>query len=147
VVYALAYTLSYARPAQSGIGWIVLPALGCTGSAVIGSMDRRECAPRSGRRRFLIPALFLTFFGFIAASSAIMQPHDAKQIGAFVPLVVAVCYIVLGLGVGRRIALAGLALAVLTLTGYFAFPGIFELWMAVVGGGTMILSGFWLRRV
>jgi hypothetical protein len=95
----------------------------------------------------LIPALFLTFFGFIAASSAIMQPHDAKQIGAFVPLVVAVCYIVLGLGVGRRIALAGLALAVLTLTGYFAFPGIFELWMAVVGGGTMILSGFWLRRV
>jgi hypothetical protein len=147
IIYALAYALSYMRPAQSNLIWIVLASLGSVGSVVAASLDQRERASSDGNGWLVIPALFLTFLGFIAASSAIMQPHDPRQVGAFVPLVVAVGYIVLGLGVGSRIALAGVALAALTLVGFFAFPGIFELWMAVVGGGTLILSGLWLRRV
>jgi hypothetical protein len=88
-----------------------------------------------------------TFLVFIVATSAIMQPQDPRQMAAFVPLVVAVCYVVLGLGAGSRITLAGVALGALTLVGYFAFPSIFMLWMAVVAGGTLVLSGLWLRRV
>jgi hypothetical protein len=144
-VYAVAYALSYFRPAQAGWGWVVLIALGSLGSTVIGARDRPD--RQSGRAALIIPTLMATFFVFIVATSAIMQPQDPRQMGAFVPLVVAVCYVVLGLGAGSRITLAGVALGALTLVGYFAFPSIFMLWMAVVAGGTLVLSGLWLRRV
>ena len=38
-------------------------------------------------------------------------------------------------------------IAVLTLIGFFYLPVYFGLWMAVVGGGGLILGGLWLRSV
>jgi hypothetical protein len=141
-IYAAAYAMSYFRPAQAGLSWFVLILLGSVASTVIGMRDRR------GRRTSaVIPTLMATFLVFIFASAAIMQPQDPRQMGAFVPLVVAACYVVLGLGAGSRITLAGVALGGLTLFGYFAFPSIFMLWMAVVAGSTLVLSGLWLQRV
>jgi hypothetical protein len=35
---------------------------------------------------------------------------------------------------------------VLTIVGFFVLPAIFMLWMAVVGGGALVLGGLWLRR-
>jgi hypothetical protein len=43
--------------------------------------------------------------------------------------------------------LAGVVVAALTLIGFFGLPQYFLLWMAVVGGGALILGGFWLRSV
>ncbi len=146
VIYAVAYAISYGRPAQANIAWAVLIVAGSVASMVIGGRDRSDRAAGS-KKWAIVPALFVTFLAFIMATAAVMQPQDPKQMAAFVPLVVAVAYIVMGLGAGRRIALAGVALGVLTLVGYFGFPAIFMLWMAVVGGGTLILSGLWLRRV
>jgi hypothetical protein len=40
----------------------------------------------------------------------------------------------------------GIALAALTLFGYFEVVTHFDMWMAVVGGGSLILAGIWLRR-
>ena len=37
------------------------------------------------------------------------------------------------------------AIAVLTLVGFFWLPQLFLLWMAVVGGGALIFAGLWLR--
>jgi hypothetical protein len=54
-------------------------------------------------------------------------------------------YFLSGLWIGSRLAVTGLALAVLTLVGYYLFPAYFLLWMAVVGGGALILAGAWLR--
>ena len=62
-----------------------------------------------------------------------------------VSLIVALFYFLGGLWIGSRLAVTGLALAVLTLVGYYLFPAYFLLWMAVVGGGALILAGVWLR--
>jgi hypothetical protein len=140
-VYAAAYSFSYFRPHLAQWPWLVLVPIASVGDIIIGKRDR------SGGDWTIFPILFCTFLVFILATAAIMQPHDPNQMGAFVPLVVAACYIALGVGAGKRILYTGVALGVLTLVGFFAFPAIFLLWMAVVGGGAMVLGGLWLRQV
>jgi hypothetical protein len=76
-----------------------------------------------------------------------MSPVNGRQIEAFIPLVVAASYAVMGCWVGLRLTVAGGALAALTLCGFFFVPAYFSLWMAVVGGGALVLGGLWLRRV
>jgi DNA-binding MarR family transcriptional regulator len=69
------------------------------------------------------------------------------QAGAVFPLLVALWYALLGIWRrGMRMALLGLVLGLLTVAGYFWLAQYFLLWMAVVGGGALILGGFWLRR-
>jgi hypothetical protein len=140
-IYAAAYTLCYFRPQQAGIVWLVIVPLGMLGDVAIawrdlGSrLDWRPCA-----------VLSTTFVVLVIATAFIMRPHDPRQMSAFVPLLVACLYIALGLRLGLRITLAGVALGGLTLFGYFALHPWFMLWMAAVGGGTLVLSGLWLRR-
>jgi hypothetical protein len=76
-----------------------------------------------------------------------MHPWDPRQVAAFVPLVVAAAYAVLGMSLGPRFVFIGLALGLLTLIGFFALSSIFMLWMAAVGGSALVLGGLWLRRV
>jgi len=140
-VYAAMYTFSYFRPHQAGITWLVIVPLVLIGDVVIARRDRGDRIDWT-----VVPILIATFLVFITATAVIMRPHDPRQMAAFVPLVVACVYIALGTGVGRRITFAGVALGGLTLFGYFALHPWFMLWMAAVGGGTLVLSGLWLRR-
>ena len=39
----------------------------------------------------------------------------------------------------------GLIITVLALVGFFLLPGIFYMWMAVLGGGGMIALGLYIR--
>ena len=70
-----------------------------------------------------------------------------REAGAIAPLVVAMFYALLGVWKGVRFLVAGAALAALTLGGMFWLPQYFLLWMAAVGGGSLVLVGLWLRKV
>jgi len=141
-VYVAAYTFSYFRPHQSGIAWLVIVPLVLLGDVAIA---RRDLGSRFVDWRPWA-LLSLTFVAFLIATAAIMRPHDVRQMAAFVPLLVACLYIASGIRLGHRITLAGVALGALTLFGYFVLHPWFLLWMAAVGGGTLVLSGLWLRR-
>jgi hypothetical protein len=57
-------------------------------------------------------------------------------------------YCLIGIWVrGARMLMAGMTLAALTLFGFFFLKQYFALWMAVVGGGGLVLGGFWLKSV
>jgi hypothetical protein len=43
------------------------------------------------------------------------------------------------------LTVTGIGMAALTLVGYYLFPAYFFFWMAVVGGGALMLAGLWLR--
>ncbi len=139
--YAAGYFYGFLRPEHAGAAWLVLVPLATIGDVMIGGGSNR------GANWQVFAGLLATFLAFVMATATIMQPQDPRQMAAFVPLLVACCYIVLGIGAGRRLVFTGIALFVLTLLGFFAFPAIFLLWMAVVGGGGLILGGLWLRRV
>ena len=66
--------------------------------------------------------------------------------GAIIPLLIAWSYVIMGLWLGARFLVAGLVVAAVTLGGYFYWPEHFCGLMAVVGGGTLIVTGLWLQE-
>ena len=140
VIYAVAYTASFLRPAEANLIWTVATPAGILGNVLIA----RGCKP-SADLGFALGAI-AALLAFTCAAVAVMQPRDPQQIAAFVPLVVALVYVMFGLRHGLRFAATGIALGVLTCAGFFALRETFMLWMAVIGGGSLILAGLWLRR-
>jgi hypothetical protein len=56
-------------------------------------------------------------------------------------------YSIVGLWIGPAFVVIGLSITALTLVGYYAFASAwFDLWMAVVNGGGLMLGGLWMRR-
>ncbi len=140
-IYAAAYSIEFILPQYGGLPWVVLGPAGGVG----GFLLAQRCGSRAGSGFF--SAAILAIVAFVVASVAIMRPQDPNQLAAFVPLVVALVYTLWGLAIGRRLMFTGIGLGVLTVFGFFALPGFFLLWMAVVAGGGLALGGFWLRHV
>jgi hypothetical protein len=145
VVWALGYTISDLLPAASGQAWFGLSLVGVLADFVL-SRTRLGC-DALGPNRWRFAAGWLAIGGFFGALFTVLGPVSTHQVGAVIPLFVALAYVLLGLWRGVRFLIAGLLIAVLTLIGYFYVPAHFDLWMAIVGGGALIIAGLWLRRI
>ena len=86
---------------------------------------------------------FIAFGLFCSLVLVHLTPH---QLGTFWPVYFMLVYTIAGLWVGRAFVVIGLSIIALTLTGYFLIGGAFDLWMAFVNGGGLILGGLWMRR-
>jgi hypothetical protein len=73
-------------------------------------------------RQHLIDMNEVTLKAEAAPKLAVMAPVTSRQIGAFIPLVVAASYAVVGLWQGLRFIVAGAVIAGLTLGGFFPVP-------------------------
>jgi hypothetical protein len=125
--------------------WPVLSLTGTVGSFWIGWRLSRA---KSSGFDWRYGATFLAIFLFVTAVFLIVPPKDENQFGAFFPVLVSLYYALIGIWArGLRMVFLGAALLVLTLIGFFYFHNIFQLWMAIVGGGGLILGGLWLRSV
>ncbi len=144
VVWMIGYGATYAKPEWSQV-WPVLVLLGVAASFWIGWRTKNESPSRYDWR---YGATLIAIALFIAALFAIMPPRNGDQISAFFPLLAALLYSIIGIWTrGMRIIVAGVAITSLTLGGYFWLADYFMLWMAVVGGGALVLGGLWLRSV
>ena len=85
-------------------------------------------------------------FFYCFAAVAIAAPVDGKQLAMYIILFVTVGWIAMGLLLSFASAWWGLALLALSLIGYFLLPGIFYIWMAILGGGGMIALGIYVRN-
>ncbi len=138
VCYGLADVLP---PAQAGLTW--------TGGSLLGVVASFYAGIRTGKTNGSWRALgsFLTIAGFVLATGIILPPASQDAGSAFISLVVAMFYLLMGIWRGARILATGLLLAALTLGGYLTIHQHFQLYMGVVTGGALILAGLWLRRV
>lgn len=145
VIWIVGYGASDLFPRRAGWIWIALLMAALVASMAIG----RHAAPdRLGIKNNWRYALsFIAIWAFFVATYAVMAPVSAMQQGAFPPLVVAFVYVLLGLWLGPRLLIAGLAVGALTLGGFFHLPQHFLLWEGFVAGGALFLAGFWFRRV
>ncbi len=159
VLWAVGYGLHEPWPRRGLAIWMTIVAIGLAANFAISlrSATRRDrqagriADPKwpaaVARLRWGFPGIVLTAFAFIAATLAVMAPVNGRQVGAFIPLVVAAGYAVVGLWQGLRFIIAGAVIGGLTLGGFFLVPAHFDLWMAGVGGGALILAGCWFRGV
>lgn len=139
-IWIIGYTVSYFRPG----GWRVWLALVPAGILATIWIDKRSRRVRGWNYGVECLAIFL----FIYAIYRILPPKSTVQGAALFPLVIALLYVFLGMSThAARITLLGFVLGALTVGGFFWLPQYFLLWVAGVGGRTLILAGSWLRRV
>lgn len=139
-IWCVAYTLTDYFPHQANAIWGILTPIGVIAGMIVTRIGRRQL-----QWRYL--AAVIAVFGFFLAAFAVMWPVSGQQIAAFIPLFVALMYVLWGVRSGQRFVIVGVVVAALTLVGYFVLKEHFLLWMAAVGGGSLILAGIWLRRV
>jgi hypothetical protein len=63
----------------------------------------------------------------------------------FIVLFVMIGWMAMGLLLSFAPVWPGLIIIALVLIGYFMLPGIFYLWMGILGGGGMIALGLYIR--
>lgn len=144
VLWMVGYGSTDLTPHISGLVWLGVTVVGTVGSALLG-MRAGGGAPRPFSWRIFFSWIAGLFF--ISAILVVLKPSDGAQIGAVIPLLVACGYVILGIWIGVRLAIAGIIIAALTLFGFYYLPQHFALWMAVVGGVTLIGTGLWLRSI
>jgi hypothetical protein len=144
VIWFVGFAASAYFPARTNWIWLVLDAIGIGGSIVLGRRGRDDAASRQSSWRWL--AAIGSVMGLYAALLFLFQPATLNQSAATIALIIAFCYVIYGIWAGVRVLITGIALAALTLFGYVELAAHFELWMAVVCGGALVLAGFWMRR-
>jgi len=145
VIWFLGYGGTYLLPPDSNWIWFGLLVIGAASSALIGMrMKPRGAAKFSWR-------IFFTWLSALAAISSVLSifyPFNGLQVGSLFPLFIGWAYVILGIWMGGRFAVAGLAIVALTLFGFFYLPpATFLLWMALLGGAILAGTGLWLRSV
>jgi hypothetical protein len=148
VVWLLGYgaeaLIPPAHPGWTWLGWwwVGLSLAGAAASAAIG---RGQGISRPGKS-WRMSVLFLIVWLFTGALFAVLHPQSDLQVGAYFPLLFAAIYAAIGLWMGLRYILVGVFMAVATLGAYFYLREYFFHWMALVGGGSLLLTGLWMRQ-
>jgi hypothetical protein len=135
---------AYLSPRTAGYGWLAVYVAGIAGSFAISTFTY----PRTGVRIFDMRMLlaFLLFIAFGIFSSVWLGHFTPRQMSTFWTVYFMLVYTVAGLWVGAAFAAIGLSIIALTLVGFFYIGAAFDLWMALVNGGGLMLGGLWMRR-
>jgi hypothetical protein len=138
------YLGSFLLPHYAGYFWAALNLAGVAGSFAISALGY----PRSGIRTFDVRMLiaFLLFFAFGFLCTTVLGHFTPRQMGAFWPIYFMLLYIIAGLWIGQAFVVIGLGISALAQVGYFLIGDWFDLWMAFVDGGGLMLGGLWMRR-
>ncbi len=126
--------------------WIGLSLLGSALGIILGiRRSKRVRSPSSAllAGRILLFWLFIIIFGVTAILVA--RPADEKQVAMLVILFIMLGQLAMGLLFSFASVWWALPVTALALIGYYFLPGIFYLWMAILGGGGMMLLGVYIR--
>jgi hypothetical protein len=136
--------LTFFVPRYAAYIWPSVNVLTLLVSAVVSMFDRRRTGVHSFDFRVFVA--FVLFYAFGLLCTAVLGHFGPRQMGTFWPIYFMLFYSIAGLWFGRAFIYIGLGITALTLIGYFFITGdIFLIWMAMVNGGGLILSGLWMR--
>lgn len=140
-----AHLACVALPRQAGIIWLSVDAAGLLGSFAISVLVHGK---RDGIRPFdwraATALLLLLAFGLFWAVGIARLP--ARELNAFWATYFMLVYSIAGLWFGFGFLVIGVGITALTLLAYFFAGPWFELLMAFINGGGLILGGLWMRR-
>jgi hypothetical protein len=135
---------TYVLPHYSAYIWPSINILTVAVSGVVSIFDHRRTGIRSFDLRVFVALVLFYAFGLLC--SVVLGHYGGREMGTFWPIYFMLFYCIAGLWFGRAFIAIGLSIALLTLAGYFFITGFaFLLWMAVVNGGGLIVSGLWMR--
>ena len=139
----MALSAHYGGPAAIPRYFPLLCLGGAAASGAIGLRQRRQVRIPTDRR-FL--GVLATLLGFGVIWLLVLQPaRSNERLFVYISLMVAQIYAVAGIWFDSYLFWMGLILAALLLIGFFFFLPVFWIWVAVFGGGALILGGFYVR--
>lgn len=145
LVWFAGYGGTYLFPPYTNWIWAGLVIAGALTSTIVGMRAKPQGEAKFSWR------IFFTWLSALAAISSILSifyPFNGLQVGSLFPLFIGWAYVVLGIWMGGRFSVTGLAIVALTLFGFFYLtPETFLLWMAFLGGAILIGTSLWLRSV
>jgi len=141
IAMAMAAHFGGAAGMQRFSPWLCLG--GGAASFLIGWLQSGEVrAPVD--RRFIGIVIALVFYALLWLS--VLHPvPTTERLFTYLSLIVAQVYVVAGIWYDSYLSWMGLILTVLLLVGFFFFLPIFWIWVAIFGGGSLILGGFYVR--
>ena len=147
VLWVIAGIIGWLSPDNVGIGWLVVDTIGIVATGYLVLRNARRYA-RDGARSegFRFAATTIVLGAFIAMVFVIFAPVSGTEIQVFITMVFAAIYMIAGIWVGRRYAVVGAILAVLTVGAFHLAPAHLPLIISILGGGALILGGLWMRR-
>ena len=126
--------------------WIGMSVLGSVLSIPLGARTgRRVRGPSTAAYAKRIGLFWLLLVFYCLATIAVAGPLDGKQVGILILLFVMIGQLSMSLLLSFAAVWWTLPVTALALVGYFLLPGIFYLWMALLGGGGMIVLGLYIR--
>jgi len=137
------YLVTWLSPRNAFYAWATVYVVGVAGTIAISASNRLRSGIRTFDYRMLAAFLLFVAFGMFCSWLGHFGP---RKLGAFWPIYFMLIYTIAGLWVGRAFVAIGLGIIALTLVGYFLVGDWFDLWMAFVNGGGLILGGLWMRR-
>ena len=126
--------------------WIGMSLFGIALSIPLGvQMSKRVRSPSTVpvAKRVGLFWLLLVIYGITII--AIARPTDGKQATVLVILFIMLGQLAMGLVFSFSSVWWALLISAMALVGYFLLPGIFYLWMGILGGGGMIALGLYIR--
>ena len=146
IVWLIGFTCTQFLPEISHYVWIGLSIFGSILGTVWGfRLGKRVRSPATAAtaRRVGLYWLFLVFF--CMAVIAVAWPLDGKQVTVLIVLFALIGHLAMGLLLSFAAVWWPLPITALVLISYFLLPGLFYLWMGVLGGGGMIALGVYIR--
>lgn len=148
VIWGIGDLVSYVDGRAGQWTWLAGDIIGAMGSILLGLRLKANRADLSPRGRIAAPLLIMSAIVLFATGVGIVSPlRSMAQAQAVGGLTVGCAYIAMGAVRGVRIAAIGAAMVVITLGGWVFAHEQFMLWMALAGGGGLLLGGLWLRTV
>lgn len=131
-------------PHQAGAIFTALDIAGIVATFAIPRYARRPM--QSGRGDARIALFWLALFLYAVLWLWLLGDHDFARTGAYLSTVSMFGYVILGLWLSRFLLWLGLGVTALTIAGLHWLPGHFAVWMALTGGGSLMVAGFYIRR-
>ncbi|MCX5752317.1 MAG: hypothetical protein NTW97_01590 [Candidatus Krumholzibacteria bacterium] len=147
VIWFLGFLGSHFLPdSTAGHVWMVLDIIGALGSWGLGVfMSRRvrnaSVSATSGR----IGLFWLALFAYCMLAVWIAWPLDSRQLAMFLIIFAMFGWIAMGFLLSYSLVTLALFITALAFGSYYLLPHLFYLCMALLGGGTMIGSGLYIR--
>jgi hypothetical protein len=144
-VFVVAGNLAtYVMPRYAVYIWPLVNVLTVVVSAAVSTFDFKRTGVRTFDSRLLVT--FILFYAFGLLCSTVLGHYGPREMGTFWPIYFMLFYCIAGLWFGHAFIAIGAGIIVLTLVGYFFITGsLWLIWMAMVNGGGLIVSGLWMR--
>jgi hypothetical protein len=140
---ALGYCATQFAPRSGMLIWLTVNGVGIVATVALKARSARGSGKGFDARSLLAILMFFAF-GFIW--SRLLGKFGMRESNAFWPTLFMFGYAVTGLWLGPALVVIGLAITALTIAGYLWIDAWFDLYLALVAGGGLVLCGLWMRR-